>query len=154
MSATITLTGPEGKLKQVLNFWEEINKEAPDFGVDEFARGLTKDGRRVVSAICQSSVRGEHFYQDQLFDLLGLGGENEVWGVMGGIGRHWAKTISQPNPFIRKWDTTRSRGYYQIDSNLAAELIEALKAVDNAGQLLVYIQGETGSSSDESIRLP
>ncbi len=150
MSATLTLTGPEAKLKQVLNFWEELNTETPAFGGHEFARGLTKHGRSVVRAICQSSREGERFSQSQLFDLLGLGGENEVWGVMGGIGGQWAKTSSQPNPFIRKWDATESLGYYQIDPNLAAELIEALDAVDNAGQLIIHIQGDAGVSSGDS----
>jgi hypothetical protein len=141
MSATLTLTGPEAKLKQVLNFWEELNKEAPDFGGLEFAQGLTKHGRSVVRAICQSSVEGERFYQNQLFDLLGLGGENEVWGVMGGIGGQWAKTSRQPNPFIRKWDPAKSLGYYQIDASLAVDLIAALDSVGQ-GVPLIYIQGE------------
>jgi hypothetical protein len=139
MSATLTLTGPESKLKQVLNFWEEINKDAPTpFGLDEFAQELTRDGRRVVNAVCQSSAESKRFYQNQLFDLLGLGSGNEVWGVLGGIGRLWAKTSSQPNPFIRKWDASRGSGYYDVPLELAQELLDALAGYELLDRLAEF----------------
>jgi hypothetical protein len=127
MTVSVTLTGTPEQIVRVLEFWQEVTAEGVGIPtMDDLVRSLTTEGQKTVRTICKVSADGRGLDQSDLHQLLGLSEENELYGILGGIGYRWARLGRGPNPFTRKWDSRRNVGFYQVDANLAREFLSAL----------------------------
>ena len=134
---SITLTGPALEIRKVVDFWigrgpgkepaDVYDHQAPKLReVRRFVGGLTKDGQRSVREIVNQSVKDQRTDQDKLWRQFSFLGEQQLNGVLGGVGNQWNRVFGQPNPFKRRLDEQSGRGYYQIDLELAGQIIESL----------------------------
>ena len=131
---SITLTGAPDKIRRVVDFWgglpPELAEGEPEaitaMQIKDLVKGLTSDGRRTVRMIASRSINGETSDQDALWRQLLFVGEQQLNGVLGGVGNQWKRVSRQKNPFIRRWDEQLECGYYQVDRALAKKLLEAL----------------------------
>ena len=136
---TITLKATESQARRILAVaLESASESSNDNGssqeptaeaISRFLENLTPDGRRVVRAIAEHSARGERIYQVDLMRELEIEDEKDLFGYLGGVGKVHSRVFGPDNPFARKWDAERERGYYVIDHELAASILEELVGI-------------------------
>mgnify|MGYP003644834640 FL=1 len=119
----------EGTAAEIKEFWA-THYEGWDGTLDDFYSHLTLDGKKVVKLIAEASLTtgiGISRVDLQVETKLVAGHMN---GVLGGIGRSWARTYKKrANPFSG-YDPTASGGldlYHQVSKRLANEIMEHTK---------------------------
>jgi hypothetical protein len=122
----VTVKGTAAEIKE---FWAIHYGNDHDGTLEDFLSHLTKEGKQVVYLIAEASRPvgiGIRRVDLQVETKLVAGHMN---GVLGGVGRAWARTYKQrANPFSG-YDPTASGGldlYHQIERSLANEILELI----------------------------
>lgn len=133
MEITLTVTTTPEIARQILDVLGEgsvsvsapLSAGGPGEGLRGFVTRLTALGRQAVRKIAARSATGAGISRDELASEMKL--DREVLnGVMGGIGVHWARTPSGPNPFRARHEIGRGP-VFRLDRELARRLLDMLK---------------------------
>lgn len=94
----------------------------------EFVRHLTDSCQQVVLSIAIASrTPGNPISRTIIAQQTGQR-VDQLTGIFGTIGRHWAATFNSPNPFIGRRIAPSSDVFYAIDRELAEQLIIEIQA--------------------------
>ena len=130
MEVTVTIKGDLDSLSRVLTLLQnESGPTEPTPGgtdLDQFTKNLTTLGRKMVGLIARPSSSLKAATRASLMRDLGLSAQ-EIAGVSGGIGIHWARCSNVANPFIGKWNVHEQDVEYQVEDDLADNLLARLK---------------------------
>ena len=77
----------------------------------------------VVHHLARDASRGLRVPIADLLVLEELASLSELNGVMGGVGRVWARLFTVPNPFLRTSDPATDESFYELDLEFARKLI-------------------------------
>lgn len=123
----VTVKGTAAEIKE---FWAVHYGEDRDGTLEDFLSHLTKEGKQVVHLIAEASRPvgiGISRVDLQVETKLVAGHMN---GVLGGVGRAWARTYKRrANPFSG-YDPTNSGGldlYHQVERVLANRILEIME---------------------------
>ena len=131
ISVSINVTGT---LEEVGGIVDAIRGALPDSGgvnletsskvdVLHFIGLLTDAGRNAIGKLAIHAVAGETLARDKWLEATQLHDPNEFNGVLGGIGRAWARSSSLPNPFASLGTNDSGEHFHGIrDRELADEL--------------------------------
>ncbi len=93
-----------------------------------FAHRLTDSCQRVVMAIAMASrTPGNPISRTALASQTGQR-VDQLTGIFGTIGRHWAANFNSPNPFMGRRVAPNSDVFYAIDPELGEQLIAEIQA--------------------------
>jgi hypothetical protein len=137
---TLTVTADTLTVKRILALLEE-NPTNPspvrDDQLREFLSKLNNPCWEVVQTIAGWSLKGDAISRAALLRAVTLsanaGGkafeqEAQLTGVLGAIGKWWAQFMRQPNPFVGRRSSASAEPDFLIDSELAARILEIMKA--------------------------
>ena len=136
VSVSINVTGT---LEEVGEVFDAIRGALPDSGgvtvempskvnVLHFIGLLTDAGRNAIGRLAIHAVEGKTLTREEWFDSTELSDSDEFNGVLGGIGRAWARTSSLPNPFASLGTNDAKEHFHGIrDRELADELWRVIK---------------------------
>ncbi len=131
VSISINVTGTPDEVGKV---FDAIQGALPDTGgvtsettsmVDalHFIGLLTDAGRNAIGRLAIHAVEGETLTREEWFDSTELSDSDEFNGVLGGIGRAWARSSTLPNPFASLGTNDAGEHFHGIrDRELANEL--------------------------------
>lgn len=131
MELTLTMTGSPEEIRRVLDILEGRDEPVDegaitDRGLRRFVAIASPPMLATLRAVVIASGKQESIARGDLAEAAGLGGEAELNGVLGSIGRAWARAIGTENPFLGATDAAGAI-VYRIDHELA-ERIEPLLA--------------------------
>ena len=131
---SITLCGSPSEIRDVLEYW--ISRDPPriDRGtsdpqppdLERFSHALTTDGRSVAAEIARVSLSKQRSIQADLISACGIKTDQELYGILGGIGKCWKQASGAANPFQGKWDSEKDEWFREIDPRLARAIYDAL----------------------------
>jgi hypothetical protein len=131
VSVSINVTGT---LEEVGEVFDAIRGALPDSGgvtletsskidVLHFIGLLTDVGRRAIGSLAIHAVNGDILTRDDWQDATHVDEPDEFNGVLGGIGRAWARSSTLPNPFASLGTNDAGEHFHGIrDRELADEL--------------------------------
>jgi hypothetical protein len=94
----------------------------------QFVESLTELCQQAVMAIALASrTPGNPISRTTVAQQIGLSAD-QISGVFGTIGRHWASTYRTPNPFAARRRAPNADPIYAIDPDLAEQLISEIQA--------------------------
>ena len=94
----------------------------------QFVESLTDSCQQTVMSIAMASrTPGNPISRTTVAQQTGLS-IDQLSGVFGTIGRHWASTFGTQNPFAGRRIAPSNEVFYAIDPDLAAQLITEIEA--------------------------
>jgi len=127
MELTLSINGAPSEIRRVLDLLEHvgdgpaINVEVSDRRLARLVHWSSAPMVAVMRAVVEQSEQGEPVSRAQLIERAGTGGEAELNGVLGSIGRAWAASVGTENPFLGQGGAD-GEVTYQIVQDLAARL--------------------------------
>lgn len=133
MTASVTLT-LSGTVEEIGKAWPAIQASlsgsdvaitqgSPDIDVLRFLGLLTDSGRKALGGLAIHAVEGETLTRSEWQEATLIEDPDEFNGVLGGIGRAWAKVSVLPNPFSSLGVTETGEHFHGVrDRELADEL--------------------------------
>ena len=127
MQATLTITGTIDELAELLpaiTATSTINeRRSGEVDVLRFLGMLTDTGRLAVVDLARTSVDGYENTRGIWADNIDVEDPDTFNGILGAIGRAWARVTDQPNPFVSHGLDEDGRHLHEIkDRKLAKEL--------------------------------
>ncbi|PKN81742.1 MAG: hypothetical protein CVU47_05725 [Chloroflexi bacterium HGW-Chloroflexi-9] len=127
MELSLTIQGSPDELRRVLallgNLDEDVAAgEVPDRQLIHFVLAASEPMVAALQIVVAASARDEAVTRADLAASAGLNSEAELNGVLGSIGRAWARRIGGTNPFL---GLPGADGIvlYRIDRELAERLL-------------------------------
>ncbi len=122
MQLTLTIHGTPAEIRAVLDAITLGHPADDDLtGLRAFIWDCTGPMLAAVNVVAYPSAGGQAIGRAGLQRDANLADEGELNGVMGSIGRAWAKHVGTANPFLGK--QTSDGTFYRIDEALASTLI-------------------------------
>ena len=131
MDATLTLSGSFDEILAVAKMLsgevENATEPKPAIDIVKFLSLLSDDGRRAVGSLALHSRAGYPIPRDQWQEDAVVEKADVFNGVLGSIGRAWAKVSSDPNPFLSRGQNSNKEHVHQItDRELAIQIDERI----------------------------
>ena len=133
MTALVTVT-MSGTMEELAGVWPAIQKALTESDVAtiessskvdvlRFLGLLTDSGRRALGRLAIHAVDGHTLTRREWQESTTVEDSDEFNGVLGGIGRAWAKVSTMPNPFASLGTDDQGEHFHGIrDRELADEL--------------------------------
>ena len=127
MQATLTITGSIDELAELLPAITATStaseRRSGEVDVLRFLGMLTDTGRLAVVDLARTSVEGSANDREMWAGNIDVDDPDTFNGILGAIGRAWARVTDQPNPFVSHGLDEEGRHLHEIkDRKLAREL--------------------------------
>ena len=127
MQATLTITGSIDELAELLPAITAASaaneRRSGEVDVLRFLGMLTDTGRLAVAELAIASVDSSVSTRDMWAKNIEVEDPDTFNGILGAIGRAWARVSDQPNPFVSHGLDEEGRHLHEIkDRKLAKEL--------------------------------
>ncbi len=126
MELTLTLHGSLDELRRVIELLDGVeegrdDRPAGDGALLRFVAIASPPMLATLRAVVDASAQEQAISRASLAEAAGLSGEPELNGVLGSIGRAWARAIGTENPFLGASDAEGGI-VYRVDQELADRL--------------------------------
>lgn len=125
MELTLSIQGSPAEIRDVLDALERAGRsptELTDRRLHRFVHHASPPMLAVIKAVAAASAQEEAITRPQLMAAIRTKEESELNGVLGSIGRAWARVVGGDNPFLGA-DGPEGGVAYRIDSDLARRIL-------------------------------
>jgi len=131
MELTLTIQGTPDELQRILELLDRVEgnlppDQVPEGGLVHFVLHASEPMLTALRVMVTASARDEAVARTDLAEAAGLPGEAELNGVLGSIGRAWARRIGGANPFLGL-PGPDGGVFYRIDRELAERLLPIIE---------------------------